>query len=387
MLRMRSQEGVDTYVRQQSHETQYVRCYEVLIKSKKLVCPKQNRVNDKGRNHLLKIREIKNYEIFDLVNDRFPAKIVFHVPRWRCLCAYEFDDPAFSSKYHKGIKHTEDYLEYVVNAFIDEPELSTKTITDRYYISEHRLEAAVRNFRKKFDGLDIDYPQCQTIWLYQFTYKESRHIVGFGLPVASEENAWGETSEMTLLGFCEPTLDAAEAKFQFTSTYFAPQKLIVTTQNLYNSATQKGYVALLTKREFVHSKIEQMVSFIKDLEDQGKSYNLMTCLVWYQSRERREESRRQNLGRHLQSGTIMKTTPALFNAEYPQFSLMSVIAEMYHNKKYIGPISLDGVIERFLHGKTCTILRKKNDDEAILRADEVAPEIYIEEENGQITFV
>ena len=381
MLWMVSTEGISDYIRKENF-TEYLRHYDVMIQSKGLECPKK--MITPNKSHLMKIRETKEYEIFEMVNERWPAKVTFHVPRWRCLCNYEYDDPAFTHKYGKNTKHTEDYLNYVVEAFIDEPLLLIETLSERYFVTEDAIESTVRAYRKRFEKLDIYYPHCQAIWLYQFEYRDSAHIIGFGLPFPSEENGWGEKQDLRLLGFCSPNLEAAETKFQFSSTYFAPEQLIVTTKKLYNSAKDKGYEVVREKFGSFPEPAQILCHFIRELEAQKKSYNLMTFLVWFQSRARREESRRQNLGKHLKGNTIMKMIVSDHFKEPKPKSASKKKRKVTKRVVYV-----NDVLERFYSSKMPKIQDKTIAPEIEVTNGLEANQInaYLEKDDGQIMFL
>lgn len=280
----------------------YLKQLEIWIRSNNEFCPNSLNafapIESKATHHIIPLDTYSEYVVRDLLDGTLPAKITFFVCNWRCTtCYFKFNDHGYP--YSKNLKHTDDFLEYVVETFLNLPMINIPSLASNFDTSVSAIEVAIRKYRKKVTELYRSYPQCKTMWLHEFNYRGSKHIVGFGETLPYKVNETTEISDFVLLGFCKTSIEDAEKEFSFSPYFQAPAMLIISSESLSFEAKSKGYNAQFCEFEAFPESFVRIGSIIDMFEYQEVRSDLMMFRIWFQNRYRRNEVKKQGKGKFL----------------------------------------------------------------------------------------
>ena len=282
----------------------FLKQVEVILSSETAECPDSSKPIYKNMVMLKhiprKTDRFSEYVIRDLIDGRVPAKITFSVQNWICdTCHRKFLDPAF--KYGKNRKTTEDFLNYVAQRFMVSTDCNIQSLSKDFDISIDSVEVAIRKYRMRLEKVHRAFPHCDIIWMEEFDYRGSIHYILFGLVRHNSQSSKVPQEDLVLLGFSNPSFDAAAKLFHFNLVESIPESLFVSSDNILIKAKQQGHNVKILDREKWPTEFERIMELIEHFEEKKIRYDLLMTRLMFHNKYRLEEIVRQGAGNYIES--------------------------------------------------------------------------------------
>ena len=104
-----------------------------------------------------------------------------------------------------------------------------------------------------------------------------------------------------LLGFSDPSFDAAAKLFHFNLVESIPELLFVSSDNILIKAKQQGHNVKILDREKWPTEFERIMELIEHFEEKKIRYDLLMTRLMFHNKYRLEEITRQGAGNYIGS--------------------------------------------------------------------------------------